>query len=100
MCASSESAPSRIIAFAISREVKAALALGHPGVDLERAQLAEPELRADRRGRVAIGLDDGSLAAVASRVGEPAFHERAVDALAARLGYGRCATEEDERRLG
>src|SRR5438094_3695359 len=101
----SDSAPRRIIATAISRESitpRAANALRRrtPDVDLERAELTEAELRADRRRRVAIGLDDRGLASVGARVIKPALHERGVRAMAPRLWQRRRTTQQHDRRLG
>src|SRR6266851_7581324 len=92
------SAPRSVIA-ATSWRAPVRLMRRRPGEDFHRAELAEAELRADRRGRVAIGLDHRGLAPVGTRVGETAPHERAVDAFPASFRQRRGATKQHDGRV-
>src|SRR5437764_15041723 len=67
-----------------------------PCIELERADLAEAELRADGRRGIAVGLDDRRLATVSARVIEAPLHERRVRAVSPMPGARRAAPDEPD----
>src|SRR5207237_6163351 len=69
------------------------------GEHFEAADLAEPELRADGRRRLAIALDHRSCPPVDPRVGEASRDEGRVDAMATVLLECCGAAEQDGRRI-